>query len=98
MFRAVCLLMGGAVLALVVGLGEINGPAAAQEKKDAPAACAIELYKDNGDEFRFRIKSGDTLLATSGKGYKTKEDIMKIIDIIRKDVAKAKLDDQTKSK
>ena len=35
-------------------------------------------------------------LATSGKGYKSKADCQKVIDTIRKEAAKAKLDDQAK--
>jgi uncharacterized protein YegP (UPF0339 family) len=95
MFRSLSVLLGVLVVALVVGLAGQNRPAAAQDKKDGDA-CIIELYKDKGDEFRFRINMGDTLLATSGKGYKTKAEVMKVIDTLRKEVGKAKLDDQTK--
>jgi uncharacterized protein YegP (UPF0339 family) len=80
--------------------------AAAQDKKDKdkakdkgkePAAAVFELYKDNADEFRFRLKGGDgTLLATSGKGYKTKADCQKVIDAIKRDAAKAKVEDMAK--
>ena len=43
----------------------------AQEKKppEPPAVTVIEVYQDKSDEFRFRIKNGDTILAISGKGY-----------------------------
>src|SRR5262245_36343687 len=87
------------LLALAVG----PYPAAAQQKDKAkptaPAAGAatFELYKDSAGEFRFRLKDGEgTLLASSGKGYKAKADCQKVIDAIKRDAAKAKVDDQTK--
>jgi uncharacterized protein YegP (UPF0339 family) len=77
--------------------------AAAQDKgkdkdkgKDTKAAV-FELYKDSGGEFRFRLKDDEgTLLATSGKGYKTKGECQKVIETIKRDAAKAKFDDQAK--
>ena len=76
--------------------------AVAQDKKDkdkgkAAATAVFELYKDSAGEFRFRLKNDeDTLLATSGKGYKTKADCQKVIDEIKSVAAKAKVDDITK--
>ena len=44
-----------------------------------------------------RLKDGDgTLLATSGKGYKTKADCQKVIDTIKRDAGKAKVEDMAK--
>jgi uncharacterized protein YegP (UPF0339 family) len=81
--------------------------AAAQDKKDkakdkgkgkeAAAAAVFELYKDSAQEFRFRLKDGDgVLLATSGKGYKTKADCQKVIDTIKTTAGKAKVEDMAK--
>src|SRR5262245_4519559 len=53
----------------------------------------IEIYKDNADEFRFRIKDGDHLLASSGKGYEKKDDIQKVIDNLKSNLGKAKTED-----
>src|SRR5262249_29679289 len=53
-----------------------------KKKDDKTAGAYFEVYKDKGDEFRFRLKDGDTLLAISGKGYKTKADVDKVIDAI----------------
>ena len=63
----------------------------------AVATATFELYADSAKEFRFRLRDGDgALLATSGKGYKTKAECQKVIEAIRRDAARAKLDDQTK--
>jgi uncharacterized protein YegP (UPF0339 family) len=90
------------VLAATVGVGAPHF-AGAQDKKDkdkgkAPAAGAVfELYKDSAGEFRFRLKDEEgALLATSGKGYKAKADCQKVIEAIRRDAAKAKVDDMAK--
>jgi uncharacterized protein YegP (UPF0339 family) len=78
-------------------------PAQAQkdkkDKKDSkPAATAVfEIYKDTGGKFRFRLKDEEgTQLAMSPKGYDTKADCQKVIDAIKKDAAKAKVEDTTK--
>ena len=73
--------------------------AEAQDKKDkAPATAAVfEMYKDRGGVFRFRLKDAEgNLLAISGKGYDKKADCQAAIDAIKKDAAKAKVEDQTK--
>jgi uncharacterized protein YegP (UPF0339 family) len=69
-----------------------------KDKKSAEAATAVfELYKDTADEFRFRLKTGDgVLLATSGKGYKTKTDCQKVIDIIKNTAGRAKVEEIAK--
>ena len=76
-------------------------PAAAQQKdKGKPVAAGtatFELYKDSAGEFRFRLRDSEgVLLASSGKGYKTKADCQKVIETIKRDAAKAKVDDQAK--
>jgi uncharacterized protein YegP (UPF0339 family) len=87
---------------LVLGLAlasplVVTGPqfAGAQDKK-APAAgtATFEVYKDKGGEFRFRLKDGEgNLLAISGKGYDKKADCTAVIDAIKKDAAKAKVEE-----
>ena len=75
-------LLGLAVAALFAG-------------SDAQAVAAdklvFELYKDNAGEFRWRLKDGDTTMATSGQGYKAKADARNGIDRIKKDAAGDKL-------
>ncbi len=95
--------------ALVLSLGlmavaGLMGPpfAAGQAKKDkgdkggkiAAGTAVFEMYKDTQGKFRFRLKDGEgTLLAMSVRGYETKADCQKIIDAIRTNAAKAKLED-----
>jgi uncharacterized protein YegP (UPF0339 family) len=102
MNRVIRALVMPLVLAAAVG---VAGPhlADAQDKKDkdkpkAPATTAVfEVYKDRGGEFRFRLKDADgTLLAISGKGYDKRADCQKVIDAIKKDAAKAKVEDEAK--
>jgi uncharacterized protein YegP (UPF0339 family) len=79
--------------------------AGAQDKKDkakaatspATSTSVFEVYKDKGGDYRFRLKNGDGhLLAISGKGYEKKEDCLAVIDAIKKDAAKAKVEDEAK--
>jgi uncharacterized protein YegP (UPF0339 family) len=88
----------GLVVLLIAGTGQMLS-VKAQEKKDkdgGAAGCVFELYKDSVDEYRFRLKKEDTILAVSGKGFKTKKEIQQVIDTIRKEGAKAKVEDQSK--
>jgi uncharacterized protein YegP (UPF0339 family) len=72
--------------------------AAGQGKGKAKAAAAtFEVYKDNAGEFRFRLVNGEgELMAASGKGYKTKAECQRMIDAIKQDAPKARVDDQSK--
>ena len=65
--------------------------------KAAATGLTFQIYKDSQGEFRFRIEdAAGTKLAMAIKGYKTKDEVDKIIATLRSDVAKAKLDDQSK--
>jgi uncharacterized protein YegP (UPF0339 family) len=95
----------GLVVALVLASTVVvpgPRPADAQDKKDkdkAPAAttAVFEVYKDKSGEFRFRLKDANgTLLAISGKGYDKKADCQAAIEIIKKDAAKAKVEEEAK--
>jgi uncharacterized protein YegP (UPF0339 family) len=75
--------------------------APAQDKKGANKGTVVfELYKDKGGEhFRFRIKDDEgDILAITQKGYEKKEDILKVIEQIKKGAATAKIDDQSNKK
>jgi uncharacterized protein YegP (UPF0339 family) len=90
-------------LAAAVGVA-VLGSAGAQEKKDkdkkaaaAATTAVFELYVDSAEEFRFRLKDAEgALLATSGKGYRTKADCQKVIDTIRATAARARVEETPK--
>jgi uncharacterized protein YegP (UPF0339 family) len=90
------------VLAVAVGLGCPDFVTGQDKKKERgkdlkPTAAAVfELYKDSAGEYRFRLRGDEgALLATSGKGYKTRADCQKVIDTIRTLAARAKVEDKT---
>jgi uncharacterized protein YegP (UPF0339 family) len=86
-------------LALVAVMGLAGWQqAAAQARKDAArdakATATFELYKDRAGDFRFRLKGDDgMLLAMSAKGFRTKAECQKLIEAIKRDVAKARFED-----
>ena len=85
------------LVALAIGVGTLSlAPAQDKDKDKKDATPVFELYKDRADEFRFRLKEGDTILAIASKGYKTKAEVEKVIDHIKKDAAKAKIVDEKK--
>ncbi len=57
--------------------------------KGTGGVAVFEVYQDRGGDWRFRLKSGDTLLATSGKGYDTKAACQAVIQTIKAEAAKA---------
>jgi uncharacterized protein YegP (UPF0339 family) len=90
----------GVLVAVVAGLLSYAA-APAQDKKAGKDKTAVvfELYKDKGGEFRFRIKDDDGhILAITQKSYEKKEDILKVIDTIKKGASTAKVDDQSGKK
>jgi uncharacterized protein YegP (UPF0339 family) len=91
-FRGLAIVLVLAVTLAVAG----PHPAGAQDKKGKAATGAVfELYKDSGGEFRFRLKDAEgALMATSGKGYKTKADCQKVIDAVKRDAAKARVEEE----
>jgi uncharacterized protein YegP (UPF0339 family) len=96
-----CSLLAALVVAAALG---VMAPhfAGAQNKKDkdktaTTPAAVFELYKDSAQEYRFRLKDGEgNLLATSGKGYKTKAECSTVIEAIKRDAAKAKVEEEKK--
>lgn len=95
-----------AMLTALVGALCLSYPAAHAQKdktkgkQPAPVpakGATFELYKDKSGDYRFRLKDaeGDTL-AVPTKGYKTKADCEKVIDTIKSEAARAKVDDQSK--
>ena len=80
--------------------------AAAQARKDrrkpkdsapptATGATTFQVYKDRSGKYRFRLKQGDKLLAISGVGFKEKTDIQKVIETIRREASRARVQDMS---
>lgn len=58
-------------------------------------AGKFELYRDNADKFRFRLKSRNGEIIANGQAYETKAAAMKGIKSVMKNVPEAKIDDLT---
>ena len=58
-------------------------------------AYKFEVYKDKRGEYRFRFKAPNGEIMFSGEGYKQKQSAKGAIESIKKNVAKAEVDDQT---
>ena len=90
------------VVAVALCLAFVGSPAAQDRKPvtTAPAASTltVEVYQDRSDDFRFRIKNGDHILAMASRGYDKEADVMKVIDELKKDMAKATVVKMTKNK
>jgi uncharacterized protein YegP (UPF0339 family) len=85
------------VLAIFASFAALPDASGQGKTKAKAAAATFELYKDNAGEFRFRLVNAEgELMAASGKGFKTKADCQRMIDAVRQDAAKARVDDQTK--
>src|SRR5262245_3491049 len=97
-----------ALVVLVGSFGLFFPSAHAQKDKDkdkdkikgkgtTAAAAAFELYSDKSGKFRFRLNDAEgSILAIAGKGYDTKPECQKVIDTIKREAARAKVDDQSK--
>jgi uncharacterized protein YegP (UPF0339 family) len=80
MFRILC------VASLAIGLSGLSSAAARPDEK-----LKFELYKDKAGEFRWRLKEGDTTLATGGQGYKAKADAKNGIASVQKSATDDKM-------
>jgi uncharacterized protein YegP (UPF0339 family) len=78
-------------LALAGALGA-SGLQAAEKPSAGKGAATFELFKDKSGAFRFRLKGDDgTILAMSAKGLRTKADVQKVVDALKRDAGKAKV-------
>jgi len=83
----------GIWLVFLAATAAIRGPYSGQllAAQDA-GKLTFELYKDNAQEFRWRLKSANgQILATSGQGYKAKADCQKGVQRIKDEVDSDKL-------
>jgi uncharacterized protein YegP (UPF0339 family) len=91
------------ITALILATGSTPTASAQPKKKaEATSTLTIEVYKDAGDNFRFRVKDGDTNLAMASKGYDTKDAVMKVVNTLKSGMGAAKVvdnaDDTSKAK
>jgi len=80
MFRILC------AASFVFGLLGLSSAGARPDEK-----LKFELYKDKAGEFRWRLKEGDTTLATGGQGYKAKADAKHGIESVQKSATDDKM-------
>jgi uncharacterized protein YegP (UPF0339 family) len=78
MFRKLC------IASFVFALVGLAASARPDEK------MTFELYKGKDDQFRWRLKEGETTLATGGEGYKAKADAKKGVASVQKAAASDK--------
>jgi uncharacterized protein YegP (UPF0339 family) len=102
-------LVPAVALTAFVAAGGIDVPTAAQAKKakeekdakdvKAPAAGAkFELTTDKRGDVRFKLVDGEgKTVFMCVKGYDSKAEAQAVIEYIRKEVAKAKVEDDTKA-
>ena len=80
-------------VAVAGGVGFWSVPGTAAEVK---GGLTFEIYKDARAEFRWRLKAANGKeIATSGEGYKKKEDCKHGIEIIQTGAATAKVEEKT---
>jgi uncharacterized protein YegP (UPF0339 family) len=95
LFRAVVLL---AAIAAVMSAGSLTTIAPAQEKKKANKAVGtdddvgtVEVYKAK-DGWRYRVRNAQAkLIAISGVGYESPEDVTKVLNQVKATLNKAKV-------
>ncbi|QJW94039.1 YegP family protein [Frigoriglobus tundricola] len=92
------LFLAAGLTGLVLAVGFSVAPAQDKKgdaKKDAKAAekvGTVEIYKDRSGEFRFRVKDVDgKVVAMPPKGYDTKEECQKVLDLIKVTLNTAKV-------
>jgi uncharacterized protein YegP (UPF0339 family) len=63
--------------------------------KGTSSRYTFEVYEDKAKEYRWRLKaSNGQVVAASSEGYKAKADCEHAIDLIKKDAAKAEVEDK----
>lgn len=54
-------------------------------------AGKFEIYTDNADKYRFRLKAGNGQVIATGQGYASKEGCLNGIESIKKNAADAEI-------
>ncbi len=85
------LLLGAVVIGLIVAERR-----EAHAQKDKTGQPVFEVFMDKSKEYRYRLVLGEERIAISSQGYKSKAEIMKVIEAVKKEAAKAKVVDVKK--
>lgn len=56
-------------------------------------AAKFEVYQDRQGKYRFRLKSTNGQIIATGQGYASKDNCMKGIESIKKNVPKASIEE-----
>ncbi|QSZ66937.1 DUF1508 domain-containing protein [Methanofollis aquaemaris] len=51
----------------------------------------FEVYRDKGDEYRFRLKASNGQVIATSQGYKSRESCMKGIESVRNNAPNAEI-------
>ena len=84
-------LFGLLVLGVVVAGFVMPGSEDAQAQKGKANQPTFEVFQDKSKEYRFRLVLGDEKLAIAPRGYKSKAEVLKVIDAIKKEASKGKV-------
>jgi uncharacterized protein YegP (UPF0339 family) len=83
---------GMAAGAVAVG---VAAPAALASELGA-AGATFEIYQDTRKEYRWRLRATNgQVIATSGQGYKAKADCRHGIELVQKEAASARVEEET---
>ena len=89
-------LFGLLVLGAVAVGFVLSGNRDVQAQKQKGAQPTFEVFQDKSKEYRFRLVLGDEKLAIAPRGFKSKAEVLKVIEAIKKEAAKAKVVDELK--
>jgi hypothetical protein len=97
--RALSLVTVAAVAFILGQLAALpSAPALAADQKPAAKAksnATFEVYKDKSNEFRWRLRTTNKqVIATSGDGYKSRQDCLSGIESVKKNAPDAPVEEE----
>ena len=57
--------------------------------------ATFEIFRDDRNEYRWRLRAGNGAPMAQSEGYTTKADALEAIELIRRDAAQAAVKDET---
>ena len=55
------------------------------------SAASFQIYKDHAGEFRFRLVAPNGEIIASSEGFKSKDELLKQIELIKRQAPKAEI-------